>query len=141
MENEEAEMTRLSISHAIAYQVHNCIQVEGFKGLIVHVILKVYVTEREEEVASILREMRMALVQRNLLWEKGRVVVLQRLWGMRKCVLFAWKRWWKEGRKWFACRVSINFMLDASGDGLRSVCCLGRKWFARRVSIDMPLRL
>ncbi|KAI0507334.1 hypothetical protein KFK09_013456 [Dendrobium nobile] len=26
MENEEAEMTRLSISHAIAYQVRNCIQ-------------------------------------------------------------------------------------------------------------------
>ncbi|KAI0507331.1 hypothetical protein KFK09_013453 [Dendrobium nobile] len=46
-----------------------------------------------------------------------------------------------EGRKWFARRVSINFMLDASGDGLRSVCCLGRKLFARRVSINMPLRL
>ncbi|KAI0507350.1 hypothetical protein KFK09_013472 [Dendrobium nobile] len=60
MENEEAEMTRLSISHAIAYQVRNCIQVEGLMGLIVHVILKVYVTEREEEVASILHNMKMA---------------------------------------------------------------------------------
>ncbi|XP_020693046.1 uncharacterized protein LOC110107196 [Dendrobium catenatum] len=66
MENEEAEMTRLSISHTIACQVRNCSRVEGLKGLIVHVILKVYVSEREEEVASILREMRMALVQRNL---------------------------------------------------------------------------
>ncbi|KAL0910296.1 hypothetical protein M5K25_021263 [Dendrobium thyrsiflorum] len=72
MENEEAEMTRLSISHAIAHQVRNCVQVEGLKGLIVHVILKVYVTEREEEVARTLREMRMALVQRNLYMGEGK---------------------------------------------------------------------
>ncbi|KAI0494572.1 hypothetical protein KFK09_024712 [Dendrobium nobile] len=66
MENEEAEMTRLRISHTIECEARNCSRVEGLKGIIVQVIVKVYVIEREEEVASILGEMRMASVKRNL---------------------------------------------------------------------------